>query len=416
MSYHQILERFTKLHTKGIDLSLGRVHRLLSALNDPHKKLPPTIHIAGTNGKGSTTMLLRSALEAAGKRVHVYTSPHLISFRERIRVAGHLISEDMLESVLKEVESANNGGETTFFEATTIAAFLAFTATPADILLLEVGLGGRLDATNVIAKTDMSVITPVSMDHETFLGHRLGSIAYEKAGILKPQTPACIAPQQPEAREAIHAYAQKIHCPLITIDKETVASAPPTNLKGDHQKINSAVAATVLRTMNLVSEDHITSGFMKVDWPGRLHYISSGKLKERLPPTSDLWLDGAHNIDAGSALVRFLTQEIKRTPQRPLDIIIGMLQTKNIKDFLSLFVPLNPTVWSVDIPQNHQSLDKDVLQAHAHHLGLRGRACASLDHALETISQETTSPLVIITGSLYLVGHALWANGVKTLT
>lgn len=408
-----ILKRLLALHPREIDLSLDRLQRLLEDLGHPERALPPIIHVAGTNGKGSTIALMRAALEAAQKRVHVYTSPHLVHFHERIRLAGSLITEQALQGVLDDIEQANAGQDITFFEATTAAAFLAFSRTPADVLLLEVGLGGRLDATNVIESPLVSVITPVAQDHERFLGSDLGGIAREKAGILKPQIPAISAPQDPAALQAITAQAQSVGAKLHVIDTAECAAAPPTNMVGTHQSVNSAVAAAALRESGLVAEDHIRQGFMMADWPGRLQNVPRGPLFKTLSDRTEIWLDGGHNPHAGQALADFLAGQQAKHPL-PLHLITGMLDTKASDGFLQALADAKPIIWTVRIPDTDASRSPEDVAEIARSLGLTATPCTSVMEAVKAV--PTRDPVrLLIAGSLYLAGHVLAENDMRVV-
>ncbi|MGE4326068.1 MAG: folylpolyglutamate synthase/dihydrofolate synthase family protein, partial [Pseudodonghicola sp.] len=329
------------LHPKIIDLTLDRVWRLLAALDNPQDRLPPVIHVAGTNGKGSTQAMIRAGLEGAGLVAHAYTSPHLARFHERIRVAGELISEPALSAVLDECYAANDGGSITYFEITTCAALLAFARTPADYTLLEVGLGGRLDATNVIAKPALTIITPVSIDHEAFLGDTLAKIAFEKAGILKRGVPCVVGPQEEEAMEVIEAQAARLGAPLIAHgqhwhvqregdrliyqDERGLLDLPLPNLPGAHQLQNAGAALAALRHLGL-GEEACEAAVTRAYWPARLQRLKTGPLVEAAPG-AELWLDGGHNPAAGIVLGAHL----QSLPKRPTHLICGMLNTKDVK-------------------------------------------------------------------------------------
>jgi dihydrofolate synthase / folylpolyglutamate synthase len=316
----RVLIRLMSLHPKKIDLTLGRVERLLAALGNPQDKLPPVIHVAGTNGKGSTVATMRACLEAAEYRVHAYTSPHLVRFHERIRIAGALIDEDALLAALDECERANRGAPITFFEITTAAAFLAFARAPADIVLLETGLGGRLDATNVIRHPATTAITPISLDHQAFLGDTIAAIAGEKAGILKQGAPAVIGPQPDEAAAVIESRALAIGAPLYRWHREWRCEAfgpgmryegekwrldlPPSSLPGAHQIGNAGIALACLERLDgfSLSQEALAAGLRRIDWPARMQRLTRGPLAEILPPGWEAWLDGGHNPGAGQVL------------------------------------------------------------------------------------------------------------------
>ncbi|HAH10050.1 MAG TPA: bifunctional folylpolyglutamate synthase/dihydrofolate synthase, partial [Alphaproteobacteria bacterium] len=373
-----ILDRLKGLHPKVIDLSLGRIESLLAKLGHPHTHLPPVIHVAGTNGKGSTCAFLRAMLEAAGRRVHVYTSPHLVRFHERIRVGGTLISEDHLAALLAECEEANGQDPITFFEITTAAAFLAFARTPADALVLEVGLGGRLDATNVVQRPALSIITPVDLDHQDFLGPTITAIAAEKAGILKAGTPAIIGPQNDEAREEIEDRATAIGAPLsiwgqdfmaheehgrmVYQDEHGLLDLPLPRLPGSYQIANAAQAIAALRVLDWmrVPDEAIEHGLQRVEWPARMQRITRGPLMRLLVPNAELWLDGGHNPHAGRAVAQALADLEERSP-KPLFLICGMLKTKDMRGYFDAFAGLARHVATITIPDEPNAVGAGAL-------------------------------------------------------
>ena len=340
----RILARMMALHPKIIDLTLDRVWRLLARLGNPQDALPPVIHIAGTNGKGSTLAMIRAGIEAAGQSAHAYTSPHLARFHERIRLAGDLIAEDHLAATLDECEAANGGVPITYFEITTCAALLAMSRVQADVTLLEVGLGGRLDATNVVARPALTVITPVSMDHEAFLGDTLAAIAGEKAGILKRGVPCVVGPQAEPAMAVIEARAARLGAPLLAHgqhwqvaqergrliyhDEHGLCDLPLPNLPGAHQVENAGVALAALRAHGL-GEAACEGAVTRADWPARLQRLTTGPLVAAAG-VAELWLDGGHNPAAGQALARHLQA---RAP-RPVHLVCGMLNTKDVAGYL----------------------------------------------------------------------------------
>jgi dihydrofolate synthase/folylpolyglutamate synthase len=422
-----ILDRLSQLHPKIIDLSLDRVESLLAALGHPEQRLPPVVHVAGTNGKGSVIAFLRAMMEAAGLSVHVYTSPHLRRFHERVRIAGELIGEDRLAAVLEECEAANLGRNITYFEITTAAAFLAFARTPADAVLLETGLGGRLDATNVIARPAATAITPVSLDHMQYLGGNLAEIAGEKAGILKPETPCVVGPQAPEALAVIEARAAELGAPLLVHGRdwtfrrqggaggtggfrlEGPAGAgdyPLPALPGEHQIANAAtalVAAQALPALPLSTES-LRRGLREVSWPARLQRLSEGPLAARLPQSWELWLDGGHNAAAGVAIA----EALRGWPGMPLKLIYGMLNTKAARDFLAPLAPLAQALVAVPVPGEPASLTAEAAAAHAREAGIPASAADSVTEALERhISSGPEPARVLICGSLYLAGSVL---------
>ncbi len=441
MASNEVLERLAALHPKKIDLSLDRIQRLLDKLGNPEQRLAPVIHVAGTNGKGSVVQYIRGALEATGKRVHTYTSPHLVRFHERIRLArrasvSSLITEEELVAVLDEVEKVNEGDPITFFEITTAAAFLAFSRAPAEAVILEVGLGGRLDATNVIPKTRLSVITPVSIDHVAFLGDDLAGIAAEKAGILKPNVVAVIGPQEPAALAAIEKRAEevgvkklilhgrdwsvrrseheddKIHVKVPTLTYERL---PVPGLAGPHQLLNAGLAVTAVDQLGeyMVGHYALTEALRDVKWPGRLQRIDDGKLIKNFNQGTELWVDGAHNPGAAAALAETFAEWKKKSP-KPLVLIVGMINTK---DAVSYFKPLAPHVQAlvtVDVPGQEASIPAKELAAAAAKAGIKAKAAKSLADAYEQAASATDKgppARVLITGSLYLTGHILEADG-----
>ncbi len=412
------------LHPKLIDLSLDRVERLLHALDHPERTLPPVVHVAGTNGKGSVIAYLRAALEAAGYAVHAYTSPHLTRFHERIRRSGTLIAEDDLAALLAECEAANRGEPITFFEVTTVAAFLAFARTPADVLLLESGLGGRLDATNVIARPALTVITPVSIDHTQYLGTGLATIAGEKAGILKPGVVAVIGPQEAEAGEVIAARAEALRSPLVRYGDDFRAEPtqggmryvaggdtldlPRPALAGGYQIDNAAVAVACLEQLSgfTVEAVHIAEGLRKVEWPARLQRLTRGPLAERLAAGWELWLDAGHNPHAGAALADAARD------WAPLHLVVGMLGTKDSQGFLRPLAAVAEAAQCVAIPGEQASLSAGDLAAAARAAGLAAEGADSVAAAVERIVADAAEAgRILICGSIYLAGRILAENG-----
>ncbi|HYG89732.1 MAG TPA: folylpolyglutamate synthase/dihydrofolate synthase family protein [Azospirillum sp.] len=419
-----VLKRLTALHPKVIDLSLDRVHRLLAALGDPHKGLPPVVHVAGTNGKGSTIAFLRAMLEAAGLRVHVYTSPHLVHFNERIRLAGTLIADEHLTGLLEECEAANADAPITFFEVTTAAAFLAFARTPADVVLLETGLGGRLDATNVIDRPATTAVTRVSYDHRHFLGDTLAAITFEKAGILKPGVPAVFAPQP--AEEATRVLAERAAAVGAPVSRwhieplphgfrfESAARSidlPPPGLTGVHQIVNAGVALACLDHLPVrVNDAAVTRGLTSVQWPARLQRLTRGPLLDRLPAGWELWLDGGHNDSAGEVLA-VQAAAWSRQDGRPLDLVFGMLASKEPAEFLAPLVPYVRRLRAVAIPGEDASLPAEAAAAAARAAGIADAApAADTASALASLAEDTAGR-ALICGSLYLAGTVLAENG-----
>lgn len=419
------------LHPKLIDLSLGRVERLLAKLGNPHKALPPVVHLAGTNGKGSVTAYLKAMLTTAGLRVHVYTSPHLVRFHERIELAGpdgstRPISEADLVDVLSRTQSVNSGDDITQFEITTAAAFLAFAEHPADIVLLEVGLGGRLDATNVIDKPALTVLTPISLDHADKLGSTIESIAAEKAGILK-RGALCIVSQQEDAVQDVIAHeaaragarlfvwgqdydAYEQRGRLIVQKADQLLDLPLPALIGRHQIVNAGTAvAAALELKGFAIDEHaIERGLVSARWPARMQRIDSGPLPSLLRPGSELWLDGGHNPAAGLVLAQSLADLEERAP-KPLYLIAGMLGLKDAAGFLGSFRGLARHVVSVPIPGSHEApFSPEALAEAARSVSLSAEAGQSVESALKRIDALDPGPKrILITGSLYLAGHVL---------
>ncbi|MGC3937862.1 bifunctional folylpolyglutamate synthase/dihydrofolate synthase [Roseobacter sp. EG26] len=416
-----ILERMMALHPKIIDLTLDRVWRLLDALGNPQDDLPPVIHIAGTNGKGSTQAMIRAGLEAAGHKVHAYTSPHLARFHERIRVVGELISEPDLSAVLDECYAANNGENITYFEITTCAALLAFARSKADYTLLEVGLGGRLDATNVVANPKMTVITPVSIDHQQFLGDTLAEIAAEKAGILKRNVPCVVARQEEEGLEVIETVATRVGAPLcaygqqwhvaaerdgmIFQDETGLLDLPRPNLPGDHQLMNAGAALAVLRQLGIGAQA-CEMAVSNAHWPARMQRLSKGPLVDGAPQ-AEIWLDGGHNPAAGEALASHLNS----LPDRPTVLICGMLNTKDIGGYLRPLAKVADGLIAVSIPGEANTLPAETTAQAAKEVGISSHTAQSVQDAVAEITSTTPSARVLICGSLYLAGAILRENG-----
>ncbi|WP_246476165.1 bifunctional folylpolyglutamate synthase/dihydrofolate synthase [Roseibium litorale] len=428
-----ILDRLLALHPKEIDLSLGRMHRLLKALGSPEKRLPPVIHIAGTNGKGSVTATMRAILEASGKRCHVYTSPHLVSFNERIRIGttGEFVSDPQLFKALNVCEDANGGEEITFFEITTAAAFWLFAENPADVLLLEVGLGGRLDATNVIDAPLVSVITPISMDHEKYLGDRLADIAAEKAAIIKQGCPAVVAPQEDEVLKVIEREAARKRAPLQRFGQDFTAvpdqgrlafqdddglfDLPMPSLIGNHQIINAGMAIAAVKAAGLWPGEQVAAkGLKAINWPGRLQPLMHGPLIDKCPVGSEVWLDGGHNPGAGVTIAAFMGEQEERAP-RPLYMISGMLTTKDPVGFFRPFEGLVRHVATVPITTTNNGRDPFELADFARVAGLEATPFATVEAAISDIvacaAKDGEAPRILICGSLYLAGEILAANG-----
>ncbi|MEA2840192.1 MAG: dihydrofolate synthase / folylpolyglutamate synthase [Methylobacteriaceae bacterium] len=432
-SRDEILSRLLNLHPKRIDLSLGRIERLLAALGSPHERLPPVIHVAGTNGKGSTIAFMRAMLEAAGKRVHVYTSPHLIDFNERIRIGraggGRLIDDRALEATLQRCEEANARVPITFFEITTAAAFLLFAQHPADVLLLEVGLGGRVDATNVIAHPALTIVTPVSIDHPEFLGDTIEKIAVEKAGIFKRAVPAVLAEQDQNALAVLEAQANRLQAPIIVggqdfstreengrfvyEDERGLLDLPLPKLVGRHQQANAGTAIAALRHLDpSLQVSAIETGLTRAEWPARLQRLRRGRVAALAPREAEIWLDGGHNADGGRVLAQVMADFEEKSP-RPLILICGTLATKETRAFLRPFKGLAQEVVAVPIAGDHYGRLPAEIAFAAQQEGIPAAASGSVGSALEYLSARDWSapPRILIAGSLYLAGEVLRFDG-----
>ena len=426
------LARLLALHPKRIDLSLDRILRLLERLDHPERKLPPVIHVAGTNGKGSTIAFARAMLEAAGKSVHVYTSPHLVRFNERFRLGvrddGRLVSDADLADALAECERCNGGEPITVFEITTAAGLLLFSRRPADFLLLEVGLGGRLDATNVIERPLVSVITPVSLDHAEYLGNTLAAVAAEKAGIIKRHVPVIVGPQPQPALDVIEEIAARMRAPLkisgehwsaseehgrlVYQDDDGLLDFPAPKLVGRHQFTNAGTAIAALRYAGIkLPAPAFETGLIKAEWPARMQRLQ-GKLNALAPAGSEIWLDGGHNPDGSRAIAAALA-DLEERVARPFVLVVGMLETKDSEGFLRNFIGHAQRLFAVPIPHQEKSLAPPTLAATAQRLGITAEACASFSAAFAAMRQLALDPppRILITGSLYLAGEVLKANG-----
>ena len=425
-----IVARLTALHPKRIDLSLDRIERLLAALDHPERKLPPVIHVAGTNGKGSTIAFMRAILEAAGKRVHVYSSPHLVRFNERYRLNGSLVGDEELGVTLEECERANAGAPITVFEITTAVGMMLFSRHPADVLLLEVGLGGRLDATNVIEHPLATVITRISIDHADFLGDTLAKIAQEKAGILKRNAPAIVAAQARDALAVIERQAARLDAPLkiagedwtateergrlVYQDEAGLLDLPAPKLYGRHQFENAGLAIATLRNVKplKITPAAYDAGMISADWPARLQRLSSGRLVDLAPAGSELWLDGGHNPDGGRAVAAALA-DLEERVSRPLVLIVGMLATKDCIGFLGNFTGLARRMIAVPVRGAEKGMTAEAVADAGRGIGLPATSRDNLQEALEVARKLDLDPppRILITGSLYLAGDVLRENG-----
>ncbi len=420
-----ILARLTGLHPKLIDLSLDRIERLLDRLGRPQTKLAPVVHVAGTNGKGSVVAFLGAMLEAGGYRVQAYTSPHLVRFNERIRLTDGNIAEPALAALLEECEDANGGQPITFFEITTAAAFLAFSRQPADVVLLEVGLGGRFDATNVIEPPVCTALTPISIDHQQFLGATLERIAGEKAAIMKSGVPAVVAPQEPAAAAVIERRSVRIGAPLYRAGREWSMSAtadgfrylgpapamelPAPALRGAHQLVNAATAIACLEHLPdlAVGAAAIRLGLATARCPGRLQRLGRGPLAAALPEGWELWLDGGHNAAAGTALAA----AAETWTDRPLHLVFGMLNSKDPAGFLAPFADRAADLVAVAIPGQRNTLDADTCRDAARAAGLAATSAEGVAAAVRHLVSGAGPARILICGSLYLAGRVLAENG-----
>ncbi|UWQ04372.1 folylpolyglutamate synthase/dihydrofolate synthase family protein [Aliiroseovarius crassostreae] len=416
-----ILDRMMALHPKIIDLTLDRVWRLLEQVGNPQDRLPPVIHLAGTNGKGSTQAMLRAGLEGVGKKVHAYTSPHLARFHERIRLAGDLITEDALSEVLDRCYARNNGENITYFEITTVAGLMAFAETPGDYTLLETGLGGRLDATNVVDTPALTILTPISIDHTQFLGDTLTAIAGEKAGILKRGVPCVVGPQPEEALEVIEARAAKLGCPLyvhgqhwhmweergrlIFQDENGLLDLPLPALIGPHQIENAGAAIAALRVLGF-DETACEAAMRDVTWPARMQRLKTGPLVDAAGK-AELWLDGGHNPAAGETLAKVLAD----LPERATHLICGMLNTKDIAGYLRPLATVSDSLTAISIPNEINTLPAETTAAEAKAVGMQAKTADSAEAALRALVAKDPDCRVLICGSLYLAGDILKTNG-----
>ncbi len=430
----EVIARLSALHPKRVDLNLERMHRLLARLGHPERKLPPVIHVAGTNGKGSTIAYLRAILEAAGLRVHAYTSPYLVRINECFRLGraggGVLVDDDELRAALEHCEQANAGAPITIFEIETAAAFCLFAQHAADVVLLEVGLGGRLDATNVIDAPLASVIAPVSMDHSEFLGDTLTAIAGEKAGIIKRDMPVICAEQPREAMAAIEQQAGRLRAPLhsagqqwhvnvergrlVYQDDRGLMDLAAPKLFGRHQFDNAGLAIATLRAQSAfrIEPAAFEAGIVNAEWPARMQRLASGALVEQGPQGCEVWLDGGHNAEGGRVAAAALG-DLEERVSRPLVVIVGMMANKDASAFLANFAGLTRHIIAVPIPDRDNAMPPDRLADAARALGMRVEILGSVEAALHSLARLAyeVPPRILITGSLYLAGHVLSANG-----
>ncbi|WP_158933091.1 folylpolyglutamate synthase/dihydrofolate synthase family protein [Acidisphaera sp. S103] len=411
----KIAARLERLHPRLIDLSLDRLRVLLGRLNHPERRLPRIIHVAGTNGKGSTCAFIRAMAEAAGQRVHVYTSPHLVRFNERIRVAGELVTDDRLIAAMEYIERVNDNAPITVFEVITATAFHLFAETPADLCVLEVGLGGRGDATNVIDPPSACAITSISLDHRELLGPTVEIIAKEKAGIIKTGVPVAIGAQPDDVRRILLDHAATLGAPAKLrgrdwdivptttgfryTDASGTIEAPTPSLPGLFQQDNAGIAITALRATPV---PHDPAGLTRTEWPARLQRLH-GHLAGLLPPDWELWLDGGHNPGAGVVLA----EHLQGWTDRPAHLIVGMKVAKDSAEFLRPLLPMASTAWAVREPDQHSALPVEAIVAAS---GGVARPGPRVVDALRAIPRTGVPARVLICGSLYLAGEVLKAD------
>lgn len=430
------IEKLMGLHPKGYDLSLDRIRRLLDVLGNPHLRLPPVIHVAGTNGKGSATAFCRALLEAQGLAVHVHTSPHLVRWHERYRIgvkggAGQFVDDLVFAEALRRVAEANAGQSITVFEILTAVTFILFSEHPADVAVIEVGLGGRFDATNVLENPAVSIIQPISLDHQAYLGDRVELIAAEKAGIMKRGVPVVIGHQEFDgARDVLISTAGRLACPLTVFaqdflgyeefgrlvyqDEFGLMDLPLPRLPGRHQIGNAATAIRAVKAAGFLVNDQIAeTAMVTVDWPGRLQRLSEGDLVSHAPAGAEIWLDGGHNPGAGEVIAEAMAAMEERQP-RPLHLVVGMINTKDPIGFFRAFVDIAHNVYTVPIHGSDVGLDPVALAQSAAEAGLKALPMSSIEQALEAISTrsaDSNPPRIMICGSLYLAGNVLERNG-----
>ncbi len=430
------IERLMALHPKGFDLSLERVSRLLEKLGNPQDRLPPVIHIAGTNGKGSCAAFTRALLEEAGYKVHVHTSPHLVHWHERYRLAapggGRLVDDRVFAEAIHRVAEANAGQTITVFEILTAVGFVLFSEHPADAAIIEVGLGGRFDATNVVKRPAVSVVMPISLDHEAYLGDRVELIAAEKAGIFKRGCPAVVGQQEFDAaREVLVETAERLDCPLLVYgqdflaygengrmvyqDEDGLMDLTPPRLPGRHQFANAAAAIAGVKAAGFaISERAVDRAMTAVAWPGRMQRLTQGRLVDLAPAGAEIWLDGGHNPGAGMVIAEALAEQAERSP-RPLYMIAGMINTKDQSGYFSAFKGLVRHVYTVPVSMSESSVPNDELAVRATEAGLSAEPVSSVAAALmllrDTLGEDEVPPRILIGGSLYLAGAVLAENG-----
>ncbi|AKI02864.1 folylpolyglutamate synthase/dihydrofolate synthase [Hoeflea sp. IMCC20628] len=430
------IDALMALHPKGFDLSLGRITQLLERLGNPHQKLPPVIHIAGTNGKGSTSAFCRAILEAQGLKVHVHTSPHLVNWHERFRIGaeggGHLVDDEVLADAVRRVADANQGEMITVFEILTAVMFVLFSEHPADAALIEVGLGGRFDATNVIAHPAVSVIMSISLDHQAYLGDRVELIAMEKAGIIKQRSPVVIGAQTEDtARDVVIGIAERLRCPVSVYgqdffatqengrlayqDEDELIDLPLPKLAGRHQQANAAAAIRALKAAGFkLDEAAIAKGLVNVYWPGRLERLAEGRLADFAMEGAELWIDGGHNPGAGLVIAEAMAN-LNDRESRPLFLISGMINTKDPVGYFEAFAGMARHVYTVPVPASEAGIDPELLAKAAGEAGLTAESVPNVETAIAAVcsnwNQNERPPRILIGGSLYLLGDVLKLNG-----
>ncbi len=429
MKSDALINKLSEIHPKGFDLSLDRISALLEKLGRPQDKLPPVIHVAGTNGKGSTLAFTRAILEAQGYKVHVHTSPHLVNWHERYRLAGTLVSDDTLADAIKRVADANDNQPITVFELLCAVMFVLFSEHEADFALVEVGLGGRFDATNVIENPLVCAITPVALDHQAFLGDTISAIAFEKAGIIKRRVPVAVGIQQDEALETIEKVARKNAAPaqisgqgfdsyrdatgFVFQDEDGLLDLPLPKLAGEHQLENAALAIAAIRSANIeVSSEAFAKGMRNVTWPGRLEKLPCGKITKQLLDHSDIWIDGGHNPSAGEAIAAELVRQDAMTSRKTL-LVCGMINTKEPFGYFKPYEALDAEVFAIPVAMSEASIAPETLVEVAQSAGLTTQCFVSLQAAICEVSKrlkQTPDMRILFCGSLYMVGEVLELN------
>ncbi|TPN99204.1 folylpolyglutamate synthase/dihydrofolate synthase family protein [Mesorhizobium sp. B1-1-5] len=434
LSAEREIEHLMTLHPKGFDLSLDRVTGLLERLGNPQDRLPPVIHIAGTNGKGSCAAFARALLEAAGHLVHVHTSPHLVNWHERYRLAaeggGKLVEDDIFAEAIARVAEANGGQKITVFEILTAVTFILFSEHPAEAAIIEVGLGGRFDATNIIKRPAVSVIMPISMDHEAYLGDRVELIAAEKAGIMKRGCPVVIGAQESDtALQVLIESAERLDCPTVVYGQDFLAfeengrmvyqdgdglmDLPSPRLPGRHQYANAAAAIAAVKAAGFeIGHRAAERAMTHVAWPARMQKLTQGKLVDLAPKGAEIWLDGGHNPGAGIVVAEALAEQEEKNP-RPLVLISGMINTKDQTGYFSAFKGLARHVYTVPVTSSDAGVPNDELALRAEEAGLSAEPVSSVANALMLLrdSWDGPAPRILIGGSLYFAGAVLAQNG-----